>query len=416
MERKQDNIRKERSRIDTVQWTESEDRAPIDDETPTIDRYPRSEMKASYDVDLLIPLQAFDTDPRDEELRLSPSQLRFVNFYGGLKLAADDLSREGIALNIRVHDTEYEEEALRDIYFNGELRKTDLIIGPYKRESVKWLADRVRTTRTTMVSPWISSTSMTEENPFYIQSKPGLVQHYKTMLQHAIDDHPESEVYLVVREDDDIKERYFDFVSEIMELDPEIESYSVLRLGTDTLTYGVASFDSTFFDKPDCNMVFMVPYSSGRDATFVYDFLRRVQTDGDNCDCHVYGMYRWLDFQDQMFELMNAMPVYLTVSNLVDPFNEKVRQFKRRYFEKFGQYPTEDAYEGYDLLMYLGRSLDLSGTYFQFSSQERSPYIGLQTVFDIQAEKDRSGYEINYFENQFIDLIRIDEYKYKRVE
>lgn len=416
MEQRQDDIRRERSKIDTIEWSMNEDRVPIDDETPLKGRsLPKSQMKSTYNVDVLVPFRANGFKVQTTDLEINAFQRRFVNFYAGMNLALDDLRRQGISLNVRIHDTEYEEQNVQSLFFNGELRNSDLVIGPYKKESVKWLSERMNASETTMISPWISSTSIAEDNPFYIQTKPGLIQHYKTMLYNVLERHPNSDIYLITKEGDDNKERYFEYVSQALELDPERNYYEVLSMEPDTLTQGIMAFDSTFFLTDEkCDKVFMVPYASGRDATFVYDFLRRIQIEGLDCECKVYGMYRWLEFQDQMFELMNAMPVYLTISNLVNPANDQVRSFKKRYFQNYGAYPSEDAYEGYDLMMYAGTSLYEKGNYFQFSGDDAKAHTGLQTVFDVQPEVNEDNNRVEYFENQFIDIIEIDDYQYRR--
>lgn len=416
IERKQDQIRRERSKIDTVEWTVREERTPITDELPLKGRaLPPSEMKPRYNVDMIIPFSADGFKTATTSMEISAFQNRFVNFYNGVYLAAQDLSKKGINIDLDVHDSEYKEKTLQSIYFNGELRNSDLIIGPYKKENVKWLAQKIQSTETTMISPWISSTSIADDNPFYLQTKPGLIQHYKTMLRSALQEGEGKDVYLVVMEGDESKERYFTYVSNLLQLDPEKEHFKVLKLNTDTLTHGVAPFDTTIFHgQPACDLVFMVPYASGRDATFTYDFLRQIQIQAESCEYVIYGMYRWLDYQDEMFELMNAMPVKLTISNLVNAQSQSVKSFKRRYFNAYGAYPTEDAFEGYDLMMYVGESLKNYGNRFHFEGDKMKPYTGLQTVFDLQPELNKEGNRIDYFENQFIDLISIKDFQYQR--
>ncbi|MDX1684817.1 MAG: hypothetical protein R3275_06225 [Saprospiraceae bacterium] len=414
---KQRQIKKERSRIDTVEWILNEDRKPIDDESPLRGKVlPPSQLKSSYNIDLIIPFKAPTVGRPSPDVDISAFQRRFLDFYLGAKLAADDLSNEGIDLNLKVHDSHYKEDDVRDLYFNGEFRRSDVIIGPYKKDNVKWLSERAKSSRTTMISPWISSTSMTEDNPYYIQTKPGLIRHYKTMLGTVLENYADHQVFLVVKEDDELKMRYFDYVSEQLNLDPEFEHYKILSLDTDTLTHGVSPFDTSIFDTRDCKMVFMVPYASGRDATFVYDFLRRLQIEGQDCDYKVYGMYRWLDYRDQMFELMNSMPIYLTISNLVNPFDEEIKRFRKRFYTLYFTYPSEDAYEGYDLMMYVGRSLARFGNRFHFLYDEIPPYTGLQTVFDVQPESELTSDELEYFENRFIDIISIENFEFKRVK
>jgi hypothetical protein len=403
--------------VDTISWKEKNDLPPITDDAPfSMMDLPESELKEVYNVDILIPFKS--SGFRGEEAsysELSEFQTRFANYYAGLRLAAHDLSEEGVNLNIRIHDTKYSAEAVRKMYFNGDFRKSDVIIGPYKRESVKWLGDKIKYNETTMISPWISSATITNENPHFVQMKPGLLKHYEVLLERIIRDHEGQDVYLVTKGEDESKVRLISRVAQSLDLDLEVPVYEVLELSPDSLSNGEMAFDTSLFSKKHCKKVFLVPYASGRDASFVYNFLRKLQIEKLDCEVTVYGMYKWLDYQEEIFELMNTMPVKVSISNLMNPADERIRSFMLRFFDIYGAYPTIDGAEGYDVMYYIGKSLNKGGNRFHFYDM-MNPYIGLQTSYDIHPVFEEGDQKPQYYENSFIDIISIKDYQYHNEE
>ena len=79
--------------------------------------------------------------------------------------------------------------------------------------------------------------------------------------------------------------------------------------------------------------------------------------------------------------------------------------------------PSDDAYEGYDNLMFIGRNLNEFGKHFQYYLNDDQGYY-LQAGYRVEkTHKDSSDdrpKEIQFFENKNVDIIEFKENRFVR--
>ena len=97
----------------------------------------------------------------------------------------------------------------------------------------------------------------------------------------------------------------------------------------------------------------------------------------------------------------------------MDSDNQEVRSFKKKYYNKYREFPSEEALEGYDLMNYCIRSLHSYGQDFQLSNAN-SISSGLQSSFQlIPVSKSTDKQNVDYFENAYIRIVEIRNNKYR---
>ena len=70
-----------------------------------------------------------------------------LQFYSGMEIAFDELSNQGVTLNVTVMDSKANEREVGALArTNRDLQDAHLIIGPYLRTNASILADKARTT------------------------------------------------------------------------------------------------------------------------------------------------------------------------------------------------------------------------------------------------------------------------------
>jgi hypothetical protein len=113
---------------------------------------------------------------------------------------------------------------------------------------------------------------------------------------------------------------------------------------------------------------------------------------------------------------LNIQKIRLSISNYVDSDNSEVRSFKKKYYNKYREFPSEEALEGYDLMKYCIRSIRNYGVDFQnTNSSIISP--GLQSSFQLMPiSKDKTKNQIDFYENAFIKIIEVRNNKYRIVD
>lgn len=373
------------------------------------------EKKDRYNVVVFLPL---DTDKFiDASVSDSRKGTRFINYYSGMLLALDQLEREGVKLNVKFYDTDSGnfDRKLKDY----TVREADVIIGPYDRTQLKKTATFAKENQIVLISPWQSSTKITADNPFYVQLRPSIQDHYRKLLDFSLSRHNLENVFLLGREENSTDRRRLASLQnlaseEFLEFDQKITE---LYVPMDSLIQAEFAFDSLFITNPRSAIV--IPNVSTKDERFVYNALRKISTEKGLSEVYVYGMPMILDSDKISFDYYRNLNVHAVRSKFVERQQYRVKQFKRTFYDRFEALPTDDAYDAYDMMNFVGRSLADYGKYFQFHLGKKSTNH-LQTSYQIEGELSESANLENigkpeYFVNRHLDVIRFDGKHFSRV-
>lgn len=395
-------------KIDTIQWVvlpAVRNSSNHDNENNKILEVKKVTERPLQQVNLtaLIPFKTDEVDPNERIIPIN--NLRFIQYYAGMKMALEEVKASDIIpVQFNVYDAK-EGESLND-FFTSMKVLPNIIVGPYKSESLKFTAEWAKKNKTYVLSPWISSSTITEKNPYYFQAKAGLNAHYQLINRHVRANFPIANVILISKTKEDSRNRFF-IVPDSTGLNFKEETIAEEDLAT-----RVEPILDKFF-KTEEPVVFILPFASSKDENYIYHFLRRVVSEKKNKVVYIYGMYKWLEMKPDILEYVNLLNVRLTMSNIVDADKESVKNFKRRYFETYHEFPSEDAMEGYDLAKYLVRSFQKRGAQFYLHEElDNSDY--LETGFQFRpVYKNLTGNEteVDYYENNYIRLVEYREHK-----
>ena len=100
----------------------------------------------------------------------------------------------------------------------------------------------------------------------------------------------------------------------------------------------------------------------------------------------------------------------------VDFADPEVRLFAQDFFNRYAAIPEPAAWQGYELTMFIGRSLQNFGTGFleEITVSSISEPVSVRPVFAGNGKPERSN-RILYFENQNIDILKFMDYTFKKV-
>lgn len=375
----------------------------------------QTETKEAYNVALVLPFLSqkfnYDTD------KLFDQSYWALNYYSGTKLAFEQLKAEGVSLNVTVHDSKADENQVHFLLNQEELRSADLIIGGYKKSSVRKLADFAKTYDITYISPQSASANISLDNPNYLQISPTLESHCKAILRHARKQFQPDQIVLVAKDNKTEPRRfeYFNKENQVISDSDTIPNLRELRIPTDLAEFHEDSI-RPYLDGFKTT-VFLVPSFS--DETFVTNFLRMLNIAKDAQPVRVYGLPQWMEYQKIEYDYFENLDVHLSKTSNIEKSSSAVRKFKADFYNNFGEVPTEEAYLGYDAMLYAGRMLSKYGTKFQTKTEE-SNYQLLRRSFDFQPvlRYQSSGAElppvIEQFENQEIYMIKFKDYQFQK--
>ena len=394
-----------KSRIDTVQWD-------VVDETtsPPIGKAAGTPVlnKDAYNITLLIPFDA--NKYRMKDVLDSRSGRRFSNYYGGVLMALDAFEKEGKRLNVNILDSQ--DKNIKAKLNLSSTKSADIIIGPYNRDQLKEVTKFGKENDIVVVSPWQAIRDAEDADANYVQLRPALNDYYLKMLTSAYDRYGKQDIRILTRENNKTDAKRAAALRRLA-IDNEIigstDPFEIVQLNEDSLIMGESAYDSMFYDMN--KSIFIVPNWSSRDENFIYSSLRRMSVEKGPNEVHVYGMPIILDSDKIDFEFYKNLDINVVRWKFVDENKFEVKDFRRKFLNKFGSLPTEDAYDAYDMMNYVIHNVSRHGKYFQYKPNAFKNY--LQTDFDIQPDMNEvsefgSDNKINYFVNKHLYVVRFD--------
>lgn len=396
------DAQKKESKVDTVQWVETDvtSEPPITDDTE--DNASSGEVKSYYRVALFAPLGSSDY------LSNRPTDESYIQYYGGMKLASENLTSNGVSIDIDVFDS-------TNSWKSRSTEGYDVIITPNDKDQVKELIEFGKSNDILVVSPWYSNSKTTELNPNYLQITPNLREHFNKIVEHASINYGPEEVALVGL-DKKSNRSWFKYFQEVgrayyeQKENPFVEHF-VLE---DSLAQGEWVFGGLINDGVKA---FIVPNYSGRDEAHVYSVLRRLNAEKGTNDISVYGMPLIINSDKINFDYYNNLNVKVAISEYLDDDEYEVQRFRRDFFDRYQCLPGEKAFQGHDLITFLAESLSTHGS--KFPAQLKEPKEYLQSTYDIRPVniKDRnleSSDRVDFYENKHLYIIEFKDGKFRK--
>lgn len=376
-----------------------------------------SKILNNYNVSVVLPFlkDRFNTmDPS-----IYNNSLWAINYYAGTQMALDVLANEGLNVTITPYDSGASPSTTAGLLRTGEdLANAHMIIGPYRRDNVALMAQFAQQRDNVLVSPQSAASGISSLNPNYVQVNPTLETHSRAILRHALEHHDPENIVLVSR----------DVPNEISRFNYFRDEYAIWNRGrpaaplTELLVpeedgAGMENVNITPILEQSDTTVFIVP---NWEETFVYALLRKIDVSRDPyATVIVYGMPQWKDFEKIDFDYYEKLKVHVSASVFVNPLDPKVRLFKQQYFDLYGAIPTEEAFVGYDVMLYFGRMLKKYGTKFQYALEgEEANALHTHFAFErVVRPGTTSGIEtsqIEQFENKFVNILKFENYQFQK--
>ncbi len=351
-----------------------------------------SKIKENYSVALMLP---FFTDKFSElDRQMYDKSYWAMNFYAGSRLALDTLDSEGITLTVNVLDTKANEQTVATLLSDEAVRSADLIIGGETKGNVKQIADYAKLSDKLYVSPYSSNIENIGENQNFIQISPNMKTYCEAMLRSIRTHNTNTRIVCVTRAD---KANEKETASLIQQMASEIPFSEV---SSDAFTPSIQLV-------PGMTTVFVIP--ANKDETYIYSLLRKIEAAKNaKSTIVVYGMPSWLNFSVNGFDSFEALKVHIPTSSFVDKDSPRSKNFARAFFAVNNTAPTDEAYQGYDIMLYMGRMMKAYGTKFS-EVVELAPYFGLSTHYIFDRDKNSSDLSrTNRFQNKYVNILKFE--------
>lgn len=388
-------------KVDTVEWKQDKADPILTDKTPESDTETPGK-KSQYTITLLLPLDA--NKYPDLSTHLDSRLLRFLHYYGGMRIAAEQAASMGLPVKFHAFDTELSLSKLNSILEDPAVRKSDVIVGPYDKEYLESVAEYGKENEKFVISPWLPAFTIDERNPYFIQIVPGLGAHASAIMDFVGDTWQNKKIFLVARNNPNEIQRLG-----IFKKDKRIRTEDLI---IDDESIELADTDLGFLlDDPD-GTVFILPYYSRQDETFVNSFMRKLHADKGSKEVTVFGLPQWTGF-DLNSNYMESLSLHISSHTHTNTGHSDYRRFRNKFFEEFFTAPDNQAFLGFDLVMWIAETVSKHGLNGLISGSHHG--FGLTSGFEIRpAFKEEAGKhsEMNtplYYENALVRILKFQD-------
>lgn len=364
---------------------------PLDEKkTPQLSVYcdTVSSIRKDYNIALLLP---FNTS-RGINTKIA------VEFYGGFRVAADSMARQGYTINLHVYDTRSKSDSdqVNDILAKPEFSKMDMIFGPLYSANFLPVAEFAMKNNIPVVSPFSRVATITENNPYVIKITPSEEATSEKTLRYFETFYPGANFILI---------------------DPGTRSDSVrhavyatqmkLLAGTDTNRFHFVKLRTGGASgklKHNVKNVVILPCS--KEIT-VKDFLTKFNKNSKDFDISLVGQEDWMDFTIVEADYYEALKLHIPTVNFFSYTDSANFAFIRDYQELMKADPTSYSYKGYQVGCYMMSALFRYGKYTSGCLQRPVP-CDCPAPFSFYRTSETGG-----MENRMIQMMIFENYRYR---
>jgi hypothetical protein len=368
---------------------------------------PKSFMKDKYSVSVVMPFMVNTLEPTPSKKR---NQI-VLDFYEGMKMAADTLSKQKVNISLRAYDTERDITKIKNILNTEELKNTDLIVGPFFQEESKPIIDFSLANGINVFNPFVNNSDLVATNQYSFLFQPSFetigIKSGEFLAAHATKKN--CLVFYGPNKRDSILTANFVQSAqskglEIVEVKkiPKDGVKDILSILTTATEFDEFKYPKEFTLKKDSIGSIFV---ASDDPLLYVKVVSGVETRGDRI--LVLGQESWLDNSTLDFEKYQTLPIVLSSPNFIAANDPELNAFLRKFIKVHGRVPSAHAKLGYELMLFAGNQLRENGVYFQEALNRKGYFPGYLY----------QGYNFQYSRsNQFVPFIRYAEDRMKVIQ
>jgi ABC-type branched-subunit amino acid transport system substrate-binding protein len=336
-----------------------------------------------------------------------------IHYYTGAKLALEKWKNKGVPFESIVWDSGADTVSLKNkVLADSRFLEVPLIIGPYHRDNIKYLANYAKNSGVLLFSPFSAAQNLTEENPFFYQVNPNIETQISSIVDH-VNQFARSEDILILQKDTDPKLHDLflaSFISKGRRQGDDLPN-SIL------LSSNVNTWVKSLVPELQKREKLVIIISSHSDEVFLNNLMQELNRESfDKKEIIVYGLSPWLNLEKVDFQLLDILNFHVSSPYHIDVENSEVREFQRNFFNELGVFPQTEAFQAFDLINLLFENWIKKGDFFQedlnYSESEHflsSPYQFSKVKSSVN---DSEKWQLN--RNQNVMILKFSDFGWKK--
>ncbi|MFZ4374738.1 MAG: ABC transporter substrate-binding protein [Saprospiraceae bacterium] len=285
-----------------------------------------------------------------------------IHYYTGAKLALEKWKNKGVSFESVVWDSGPDTVSLQKrVLDDPRFLEVPLVIGPYHRDNIKYLANYAKNSGVLLFSPFSAAQNLTEDNPFFYQVNPTIETQISAIVDH-VNQYARTEDILIIQKDSDVKLNELFLSSFISKGKQEDEALPKTLL----LPANVNSWVKNLLPELQKREKLVIIMSSYSDEVFLNNLMQELNRESfDKKEIIVYGLSPWLNLEKIDFQLLDMLNFHVSSPYYINTGNSEVREFQQKFYEELGVFPQPEAFQAFDLVNLLFENWIKTGDVFQ---------------------------------------------------
>lgn len=370
------------------------------------------EKKQKYKVGLMLPFELSLNDSIEKELAKGNDLYVLteiaLEYYRSTKLALDSLKKRGLDLDVYVYDVGEDLVNARVTIKKPEIKDLDLIIGPLHKASLAVVSDMAREQGIYLVSPNNFANEVFEDNPYLFRAQPSRETMLRYLATYVAVQHQHHNVLMISSEGPKewpLRQQFINNYNDAVGTFPNDYSDSLRSINIDKIN----DEDMAKWLREDTTNILVVP---SNDLAFVSDFMTRLsRIDEEKYDIQVYGLDKWIKYENIESTYKNRFRLRLVVPQYIDYSEPDIQNYLEHFYQEYEMEPSSYGYGfmGYDLMLFFGEALLERGTALANGIElKEMDGLGMNYRF----APSTTGKEL---ENKSVFIVEYDDFSIKRI-
>ncbi len=338
-------------------------------------------------ITLMLPLYLDQNDTinanrltEEEESIYQRSEIA-LQFYEGFLIALDSLSALGYQVDLKVVDTENRPWKVRQMVNRGELRNTDIIIGPFYAKVFDEVSAYAYEHCIPIISPTIKGNSIVEKNDYVFKVIPSEETMVFELGRYLAASDSTNNMILHYGAPDEQKLLWrFRQGLDANGIQPaDFPAYNIYTAGSDSIRNRLTLSGRN-------NLIVL-----SNNQVKLAGLMRKLVSWSEDAYIVGYGLPKWGRYKNLEVDHFDALRVHLPTAFHTSYEAVEVEEFVQEFRLRYNGEPNSFAFRGFDLAMHLVKhlkSVRTEGPEFMQAVQE----TGLQSSFGWKKLPD-GGYE-----------------------
>ena len=309
-----------------------------------------------------ISTSKFDVEQRGKR---SYRQFEFIEFYEGIRMALDEMARQGVNVELNVVDvSDNTPAAVQRAFESHHVGQSDFVVALLFRDAFDKAAELAQQAGVYIVNPMATRSEICAENPYMVKIQPSLESQVRAMLDNMKSERPDAHLYIIHGANAASEKPVLDELKRQLAERGDIK-YTLFNWSQN------GKLTSTLKHTPGCNVLSIYDHKLDQMRVYSSNLLNRLSAFKTNSPT-LYTISDWTrDFSDVDFSQLQLLG-YHTFSSAWDMTNEVHVEFLKAFRDTYGSEPTSPlAATGYDLTMYIVTGLHSRNSGF-WSAPSRS--------------------------------------------